>query len=241
MTDGYELNLEPNTPVLPGSVVVREDREELLDALAADLLVQSASCISAFGDFHIALGSDPLVHLLIIKLMVDPKYRSIEWPRTHLWTTAESPVPVGHPDHSATALTELLVEPSGMPPESLHPILGHHPQACELYEFELREHLGRRTKGQDRLDFVVVSGEPEHIRGHKDPADRLVGVNDNGRLTLTRRMIGGARMVAIGLSGVPARDTVKVLESGHLTPGIEPVGGVLRWYLDHDACPIPTQ
>ncbi|MCA9304177.1 MAG: 6-phosphogluconolactonase [Phycisphaerales bacterium] len=236
MSDGYELNTEPRTPALPGSVVVREDREELLDALAADLLVQSASCISAFGDFHLALGSAPLVQELIIKLMVDPKYRSIEWIRTHLWTVHESRVPVGHPEHSLTVLSELLVEPSDMPPDQVHPILGHHPQACELYQSELREQLGQREKGQDRLDFVVIDPEPEHIRGHDDPADRLVGVLDSGRLTLCNRMIGGSRMVAVGLSGAPARDTVKVLESGALIPGIEPVGGVLRWYLDHDAC-----
>lgn len=237
MSDGYKIDLGPRTPSLPGSVVVREDREELLDALAADILVQSTSCISAFGGFHLALGSSLLVHDLIIKLMVDPKFRSIRWGETHLWTLTEFPVPVGDPAHSHSVLGELLVEPSGIPPERVHLILGHHPQACELYEAELREQLGERERGQDRLDFVVVDGEAESINGYNDPIDRLVGVLDDGRLTLTNRMIGGARMVAVGLSGASALDTVRVLESGRLSPGIEPVGGVLRWYLDHDACP----
>jgi len=237
VSDGYELDLVPRTPLLPGSVVVREDREELLDALAADLLVQSSACIGSFGAFHLTLGSSPLVQDLIIKLMIDPKYRSIEWERTHLWTLTESPVPVGDPSHSMTAFAELLIEPSGMPHDQVHPILGHHAQACEIYECELRKHLGKRDQGQDRMDLVVIDPEPVHLRGHVDPADRLVGMLDDGRLSLTNRMISGARMVTVGLSGASAMDTVKVLESGALVPGIEPVGGVLRWYLDHGACP----
>lgn len=237
MSDGYEIDLGPRTPLLPGSVVVREDREELLDAIAADLLVQSTSCISAFGGFHLALGSCALVQDLIIKLMVDPKFRAIEWDKTHLWSLSESRVPIGDPAHSVTVFDELLIEPSGIPREQVHAVLGHHPQACELYESELREHLGLREPGQDRLDFVVSGSDPVHIRGHEDPVDRLVGVLDDERFSLTNRMLTGARMVAIGLSGASGLDTVKVLESGHLVPGIEPIGGVLRWYLDHDACP----
>ncbi len=240
MTDGYELNLEPRTPALPGSVVVREDREELLDALAADILVQSSTCISTFGDFHLALAYSDLVHALIVKLMTDPKYRSIEWTRTHLWTACERRVPVGHADHSMTAIGELLVGPSGLPESQVHPMIAHHPQACELYQADLREHLGWREKGQDRLDCVVIEGHHTAIAGHDDPADRLVGVSDDECIVLSRRMICSSRMVGIGLSGASGRDTVTVLESGHLVPGIEPVLGTLKWYLDHAACPQST-
>jgi hypothetical protein len=241
VSDAYELNVEPRKPELPGSVIVREDREELLDALAADILVQSNICVSTFGDFHLALAYTELIHSLITKLMTDPKYRSIEWTRTHLWTVSECRVPVGHEDHSMTAVSELLVGPSGLPDSQVHPILAHHPQACELYESELREHLGWREKGHDRLDCVLFEGQHEGIQGHDDPAGRLVGVSDSECVVLTNRIIRSARLVSVGMSGESARDTVRVLESGHLVPGILPIGGTLKWYLDHDACPQNEQ
>jgi hypothetical protein len=229
--------MEPRKPILPGLVVVREDLEEVLDALAADILVQSSTCVGSFGDFHLALGYSALVHALIIKLMTDPKYRSIEWTRTHLWTISEPRVPVGHEDHSMTIISDLLIGPSGLPESQVHPMVAHHPEACELYETELREHLGWREKGQDRLDCVVMDGQRAGIMGHEDPAGRLVGVSDDERVVLTNRIICSSRLVSVGLSGESARDTVTVLESGHVVPGIQPVGGTLKWYLDHNACP----
>jgi hypothetical protein len=102
MADLYDLAPRPVAPALPGTVVVRESADELVDAVAADLFIHALNCIRTFGDFHLALsgGSTPLP--LYRRLMYDPSYRDLPWTRTHLWMVDERRVPFddepfGHP------------------------------------------------------------------------------------------------------------------------------------------------
>ncbi|HCT45484.1 MAG TPA: hypothetical protein DF699_09745, partial [Phycisphaerales bacterium] len=102
--DASSYGLEPaaEVPDLPGSVRMGEDIEAALDMLAADLFVQSTGCVSSFGHFHLALSHGRAQERLVMKLMTDPKYRSIPWDRTHIWSVAEHGLEPGHPDHSMT-------------------------------------------------------------------------------------------------------------------------------------------
>jgi hypothetical protein len=43
-------------PKLWGTVDVRHDREDVYDALAADLMLHATNCVRTFGDFHLAVS-----------------------------------------------------------------------------------------------------------------------------------------------------------------------------------------
>src|SRR5690606_10674816 len=106
------------------------------------------------------------------------------WKRTHLWIVDERRVPFDDPRSNFTMIRETIVDHSDIPREQVHPIfpLADHPD--EDYERELREHLGWREKGHDRLDYVLLGmGADGHTASlfPRSPAlrddDRLVLVN----------------------------------------------------------------
>lgn len=233
----YDLDPVNVPPELPGSVRIGEDIEETLDFIAADLFVQSSNCVSSFGDFHLALTHGYVQERLIMKLMVDPKYRSMPWSRTHLWSISEPTVPPGHPDHSMTHWTQIAGEAGGIPPQQLHNIHGHQPSGPMLYASELTEHLEWRERGHDRLDFVLLGDEPELIGGFDDPADQLVGYSPcQTRIVMTRRLINSSRFIGILGVGRSGRVLLDKISGESHRIGLSPHGGIMRWYLDEYAC-----
>src|SRR5688500_11683110 len=72
-------------PPLPGKVIALETVDELIDRLAADLVVHAENCVRQFGDFHLALSGGSTPQPLYERLMYDPNYRRLPWRRTHLW------------------------------------------------------------------------------------------------------------------------------------------------------------
>lgn len=233
----YDLDEHPSTPALPGSVRIGEDQEETLDFLAADLFVQANNCVRSFSDFHLVLSHGEIQERLMIKMMVDPKYRSMPWSRTHLWSVAEGSLPPGHEDHSMTHWTQIAADAGGIPEEQIHRVHGHDPQGPARYEQEIVDHLEWRERGQDRLDFVLLGHEIEQIAGFEDPTGSLVGFADsNGRVAMTRRLLNASRFIAILGVGQGGRTMVDSLCQNHDKIGVSPSGGVLRWYLDGYAC-----
>jgi 6-phosphogluconolactonase len=293
MAETYELAPAPPTPRLPGTVVVRETVDELIDAVAADLYLHALNCIRAFGDFQLALsgGSTPLP--LYRRLMYDPAYRDLPWVRTHLWMVDERRVPFDDDRSNFKTINELIVDHSGIPPEQVHPICAMADDADRQYEALLRETLGWRERGQDRLDYVLLGmGADGHTAslfprspaldgdgdGDEDGAaagelgrwgemgerrERLVRINAGSavtppdRVTMTLRLINGARFVGVLVTGEGKRETVgKVARAAAALRardgdaaaeksavrdlpilGVRPVGGEMRWYLDRAACP----
>ncbi|HVZ93649.1 MAG TPA: 6-phosphogluconolactonase [Phycisphaerales bacterium] len=247
----------PAVPALPGSVVVRDDAEDLHAAMGADLLLHALNCVRAFGDFHLALsgGSTPLPFYR--RLMVDPMFRAMPWSRTHLWMVDERRVPFTDERSNYAHIRDYIVEHSDIPREQAHPMLAIEDRADELYEAELRETLGWREKGQDRLDYVLLGmGNDGHTASLFPnspallaPRERLVVVNAGpavtppDRVTMTYTLLNAARLIAVLVTGEGKRETIRRVAEGREPEsklpirGIKPVGGVLRWYLDSDACP----
>lgn len=255
---GGLIPLEPEraAPALPGGVVVRGDAEDLHSAMGADLLLHAFNCVRAFGDFHIALsgGSTPLPFYL--RLMVDPMFRSLPWTRTHLWIVDERRVSFEDERSNYRHIHELIVEHSDIPPEQVHPIDALEHDADARYEKALRESLGWREKGQDRLDYVLLGmGADGHTASlfPRSPAlavrDRLVTINAGpsvappDRVTMTYPLINASRFIAVLVTGESKRDMIRRIaearEPVSALPirGVAPIGGVLRWYLDAAACP----
>ena len=233
----YDLEPANEVPDLPGVVRMGEVGEEALDMLAADLFVQSSSCVSSFGHFHLALSHGRSQERLVMKLMTDPKYRSLPWDRTHIWSIAERMVEPGHPEHSMTHWRELAAAAAGIPDEQLHAIHAHRHDAAGHYERELIEHLEWRERGHDRLDYVILGDELALLAGTDDPMGRLVGLSeDQDRVVMTRRLLNASRSIAVVGIGREGRGMVDELRGDHGRIGLSPDAGTLRWYLDAYAC-----
>lgn len=252
----YELEPDPDVPALPGEVILRRDIEGAYTSLAADLMVHAANCVRTFGDFHLALsgGSTPMPFYR--KLMTDPAYRDFPWKRTHLWIVDERRVPHDDDRSNGKHIEELLVRHSGIPRSQAHLYETDRNDAAKRYEKQLRETLVWREKGHDRLDFVLLGmGDDCHTASlfPNSPAiherDKLIVDNDGAgvtpppRLTMTYKLLNGSRFLALLVTGKKKRDAI-ARAAGPERPaseipvhGLRPVGGALRWYLDHDACP----
>jgi len=152
----FNLESEPDAPSLPGTVVLRPDAEHLHAALGSHLLIHAKNCARAFGDFHLALsgGSTPLPFYQ--RLMIDPAFRELPWKQTHLWLVDERRVPLDSEQSNFRHIAELIVDHSDIPRQNVHPIAATDDDADLAYERVLRETLGWRERGHDRLDFVLL-------------------------------------------------------------------------------------
>ena len=255
-SETYDLDDAPIAlPPLPGEVVAARVIDALLDVVAADLMVHAQNCVRSFGDFHIALSGGSTPFPLYERLMYDPIYRALPWIRTHLWIVDERCVPFDHEKSNFRQIKEIIVEHSGIPAEQVHPMVATRPDADVLYEAELREHLGWREKGQDRLDYVLLGmGNDGHTASLfprddvLDERDRLVRrcigphVTPPDRVTMTYPLLNAARLIAVLVSGKAKAATVARIARGdddfRAMPikGIRPLAGTLKWYLDAAAC-----
>ncbi len=249
-------------PGLPGTVIVRETADELIDSIAADLFFQASACVRAFGDFHLALSGGTTPEPLYRRLMYDPAFRSLPWKRTHLWMVDERRVPFEDERSNYRMIRETIVDHSDIPTEQVHPIFALAQDADTQYEQTLREHLGWREQGHDRLDFVVLGmGADGHTASlfpgspALDAGERLVMINEGptttppGRVTMTLPLLNASRFLGVLVSGEKKRDAIGRVAAAARRGGapgavrdlpilgLRPLGGELRWYLDRAACP----
>ncbi len=240
-TSGYDLAPTARSLALPGEAFVRANAALALDALAGDLLAQAITCVRQFGDFHMALGGDESIEALYMRLMSDPELRGLPWKDTHLWMTHERQV--DDDDRLATALREYIIDHSDIPQTQAHLIPIDENDAPEQYEAMLREALGTREPGHDRLDCIVLAMEPGgHAGGH---ALIDTGAAENGLLcgwanqvgapptvALTRPFVCASRLIAVTGFGEERRDALRLIAARPNQLSIKPIAGELRWYLD---------
>ncbi|MBX9737321.1 MAG: 6-phosphogluconolactonase, partial [Phycisphaerales bacterium] len=203
------------------------------------------------------------------RLMYDPAYRQLPWDRAHMWVVDERRVSFDDERSNFRQLDDLIAQHSGIPAANVHPMMAMQDDADRQYEAELLRVLGRRDKGHDRLDFVVLGmGGDAHTASlfpHSpalfdapDSTKRLVRINAGqhvtppDRVTMTFDLLNAARFVAILVTGSGKRDTIARVSAAYTENaasgnfpveelpilGIRPHAGELRWYLDHDACPV---
>lgn len=266
MSDLLPIVEPPRKPDLPGTVVVRPDAEEVIDALAADLMVQAMTCVRKFGSFQLALsgGSTPLP--LYKRLMYDPLYRELPWRKTHLWIVDERRVSFSDDRSNYKHIDELIGQHADIPHDQVHPMMALAENADELYEKAMADVMMWRERGHDRLDFVVLGmGGDGHtaslfprspalmadLASMKDESvpRRMVRINAGAnvtppdRVTMTLPLLNAARFVAVMVTGEGKREMIGKIERRESAVedlpivGVQPRAGELRWYLDHAACP----
>lgn len=236
-------------PALPnGSVIVRKDADQLMDAVATDLFLHAGACVREFGDFQLALGVWPEAEPLFLRLLYDPRFRELPWRRTHLWMVEER---LDNPQPNFQLLAESIVAQSDIPPEQVH-----RPTADEDYEEQLKSVLGWREKGQDRPDYVLLpllAGG--FTQGSPDSGSGAPLVESTGSaIRMTKRLIEAARFVSYAALGAGMPDAIRAVSNTPVLAGrlrardIRPIGGELRWYVEEGDCephpgppPIPLE
>jgi hypothetical protein len=249
-------------PELPGGgVVLRATLDDALDALCADLLIHARGCVRAFGDFHLAASGESMLEPVLARLMYDPAMREFPWARTHLWMTWDQNNGEVGPNCSEV-VRELLAVPSDIPREQFHPFRFDVPDPAADYEKTMREHLGWREKGHDRPDYALFSVDPRGLLLRPPPpaeSGRLVQrvPTDAGDcFALSAATLSAVRLIAVVGHGPAAvaplgevsrawrarRSPTLPPEAAAVAPfavRLRPVGGEVRWYLDHASAGQP--
>lgn len=254
--DGAEptpLALEPLAtarvrPTLPGNdIVLREHGDETYDMACADLLIQANNCVRTFGDFHLAVSAAPAAEPFLARLMWDPQMRDLPWKRTHLWIADTD-----HEQRGSDSIRGLLVEHSDIPLEQFHPLAPSYPgdeSTLRAYAQDLRDCLGWREKGHDRLDHVILSLDPASPLVKPllaAPKGDLFAAGPGGLgCMMTLELLNAARFLAVlGVGQRASRELSGLWRAtppqqrknpeGHLPMGLRlhPLAGDLRWYLD---------
>ncbi len=244
----------PPAPPLPGRVIVSPTPDDLIDQIAAEMVVQAELCMRSYGDFHLALAGGPTTQPLYQRLMYDPNYRLLPWRKTHLWFVDERCVPQDHHQSRFPDIHETIGQHSYIPPDHFHAIDAASTQADEEYETYLRETLLQREREQYRLDFVLLTlGVDGHIAGLFPGGESLSetrwicrvgeGGNDQpARISMTLPLLTEARVVAVVTSGADKADIVSRMTQPDVTEDVIPAKGLqltegeLMWYLDAAAC-----
>lgn len=244
-------------PPLPGRSVTAPTLDELIDKLAADMVVHAENCVRTFGDFHLALSGGSTPQPLYERLMYDPNYRRLPWRRTHLWIVDERCVPFDDPRSNFRFIEETIVDHSDIPRNQVHPIFATSPTADVDYERDLRETLAWREKGQDRLDYVLLGmgadGHTASLFPHSDALReeaRLVrfvehrSADPPHRITMTLPLLNSARFIAVLVAGAAKSAMLQRIALGDDSvddvpiKGVSPLNGELKWYLDAAACGV---
>lgn len=243
MGDPYDIEPIALGPELPGVVVLRPRLDEVIDAIAADLFMQALACSRAFGDFHFAIDCDSQSEAVLRRLMYDPPLREFPWIKTQVWLVAEDHDDPGHPASRASIVRAWLASHCDIPPAQIHSIPTDDPAPADAYERDLQAALEWREKGHDRLDFALLSLDPD---GAILP-DAIASTSPGGlvdqhadRCAMSARLLNAARCVGIiatGADRAPAVGRWAGRSASAPACPIDPVGGELRWYLDHDADP----
>ncbi|MFG0257477.1 MAG: 6-phosphogluconolactonase [Phycisphaerales bacterium JB043] len=233
----YALDTRPRTPKLPGHVNHQASCDAALDALTHDLASHATECVRRFGDFHIALPGGEEFDRLYLRLLIDPSMRIIAWERTHVWIHQEEREGIHEPTSALTQVREHIVEHTDIPMSQVHAMHTNEPDAPALFTKEMRDVLGWRPKGHDRLDYALVPTS----RCVVSLESKQFAVDNEARTSLTDHVLSASRLVAVLATGVEHRQALADVEqrfgSGRHRYPLMPHAGVLCWYLDHDACP----
>lgn len=239
-----------------GSLEPAPDVDVLFETLG-DALVQSAlNAVQTRGVFHLALSGGGTPEPFYIRLVTDPKFRMLPWEKTHVWLVDERRVPLTHEKSNYKMIAESLLDHVPMKSRNKHPVAVDDADPGHAYEREL---IGTFENGVEPiLDFVLLGMGDDGHTASLFPGSR--GLNENvrwvinndgpgvvppDRVTMTYRLINGARHVGVLCVGAKKLPTLQRIDEQVKAggpdvvklpiTGVRPTRGRLVWYLDKDA------
>lgn len=106
---------------LPGQLHVAADTDLLYDDLAYALLRAAFDAIKERGVFHLALSGGSTPEPFYMRLVIDPRFRSIPWESIHVWLVDERAVPHDDPKSNYGMIRQTLLDHVPMKRRHHHP------------------------------------------------------------------------------------------------------------------------
>ena len=239
----------------PAMLRVANDRTELADAAASRFAQLAAEAISDRGSFLVALAGGSTPEALYRRLAQSPYAENIDWDKIEWFWGDERWVPHDSPASNYGMARRAFLDQLLIPPERVHPIPTLHDsptEAAEEYETTVRETFRTSSGEIPAFDLILLGiGADGHTASWfpGTPLDASVpGLVWGGyipaagapRITLTPRVLSGARRVLFLVSGhakaeIVARTLYPPWEGRHPAACVELLKGNVEWYLDHDA------
>ncbi len=230
-------------------VLIFDNSEKLVEAFTHHFM----SLMSLTdGDFHVALSGGSTPKIWFEELVKNHK-DDIDWKKVHFFWGDERCVPPDDEDSNYGMAKKHLLDHISIPEQNVHRILGEliPEEAAELYGEELFEILSQGTI--PIFDLVILGmgddGHTASIFPHQielwDSEKYCVVATHPGsgqrRISLTGKVINGARSVAFLVTGDKKAD--KVMEILHSKEGsnsypvsrVSPEKSNLYWFLDKPA------
>jgi len=206
---------------------------DLYDDLAIALADAALRAVEARGVFHLALSGGSTPEPFYMHLVIDPRYRTIPWQKTHVWIVDERRVPEDHEKSNVRMVREVLTEHVPMKRRQVHPmpVLLDDPASAYIEEMErVFESIAASqpgaalTSGSEipRLDFVLLGmGDDAHTASlfpnspALDETQKWVANNDGPhvtpppRVTMTFPLLNAARDLAVLCVGAKKHATLR--------------------------------
>ena len=206
---------EQALPTLWGAIAVRDTADDLLDVVAAELMIEAQTRIRASGEFHFAVGWTGTVVRFLERMMFDPVIRNFPWAQTHCWLLNDT-----RNDDCYVLLRDILVPHSGIDEAHLHG-------------------ADDRDEGQ-AIDYAMLDvGENGRVGAIGSDAEA------NEVLVPTARInrAGFISLLAMGMGVRTRLDSLEPTSDGLPVQSIRSETGTTRWYLsgttlDEDAEPF---
>ncbi|WP_432797123.1 6-phosphogluconolactonase [Poriferisphaera sp. WC338] len=242
---------------LPGQIQRAETKEELFDLLGKDLIRFALDAIGKRGAFHLALSGGGTPEPFYRDLVIDPRYRTMPWEKTHIWIVDERRVPFDDEKSNIKMIRETLTDHVPIVDEHVHPMPVMNENPDDDYEAELRRVFGESDE-MPQLDLILLGmGGDCHTASlfpHSDALhvnDRMIVRNEGpnvtppDRVTMTYPFINAARNIGVLVVGASKHEPLQRVAEEAKTgqPDIEnvPISGIkptelpLIWYADHAA------
>jgi 6-phosphogluconolactonase len=235
----------------PGDLRVLDTPADVAKALADTFERAARDATQTRGHFCVALAGGTTPKAAYALLAQSPYRESVDWSSVHIFFGDERCVPPDHEQSNYRMARETFLEPLGIAPSQVHRMHGEDEpaQAAAAYRDELIATLGELP----RFDLVMLGMGPD---GHTaslfpgtdpltDDAALVRAVYSNSqsqwRITLTPRVLNGARAVVFAVEGAGKAKTLAQVREGAYDPAqfpsqiVAPVKGTLTWLVDRAA------
>ncbi len=257
-----EVSSESRYPIpdtrlyLPGSVHIAKDADTLFDDLGYAFTAAAIEAVNHRGVFHVALSGGSTPWPFYHRLLIDPRFRKVDWRRTHIWIVDERRVSEDDELSNFRSLRESLLEDIDTPASQVHPMPVMHVDPVGVYETKLRQVFGLNVS-VPRLDFVLLgmgadchtaslfpNSDAIHVTDHWIAINEGPNVTPPDRVTMTYPLLNAARKLAVLCVGSKKTEALQRVENQmKIGPdpvnvpitGIQPTDGELVWYLDKEA------
>ncbi|ERN10723.1 probable 6-phosphogluconolactonase 4, chloroplastic isoform X2 [Amborella trichopoda] len=244
-----------------GKLLVFENEEELMVALAKYTSELSEKIVKERGAFTVVLSGGSLIKCLG-KLVEPPFFDSVEWARWHIFWVDERVVPLDHPESNYKLAYDGFLSKVPIPPGHVYAINDSlSPEdAADDYETGLKQlvHSGvvdiSAVTSFPNFDLMLLGMGPDGHVASLFPGHHLIHENQRWvtyikdspkpppeRITFTFPVINSASNIALVIVGAGKADMMKRVlcdeQHSDLLPVqmVSPVHGELVWFTDKEA------